>query len=219
MHTETVVYIICTSAVTFVLTLCLVALNRYRRKHNRNLNEQHVVVVDNIENISVSSHQEQDQYERVYDTIDESKMIDLPGQDQIPAAESSNVSSVKDDCIPYDGYLNPYQPIVPDPDIHDYLTAKCFDEHDMHDTLKHSDQNQDQDNLCRPPSTNEQELHEISTSAKISPPALFLDMIHDKLNDFDKNQDNDYVCRAPSSNEQEMSTSEKISPPSLFPDM
>ncbi|CAC5363061.1 unnamed protein product [Mytilus coruscus] len=165
MQTETIIYIICTSCVTFVLTLCLVALNRYRRKRNRHLNVQHVITRDNNENNTVNCNQEQNHYEKVYDTIDESKMIDMPGQHSIQAAESSSDSSIKDDFNLSDGYLNPYQPMVPDPDIHDYLHAKPLDENDP---LKHSNQDQDHSTFHRLSSTNEQELQELSTSVKIS---------------------------------------------------
>lgn len=166
MQTDTVIYVICTSCVTFVLTLCLVALNRYRRKRYRHLNVRHVMEKDNNENNTLNCNQEQNHYEKVYDTIDESKMIDAPGQHSIPVAERSSSSSIKDEFNLSDGYLNPYQPMVHDPDLHDYLQAKPLDEHDPN---KHSNQDQDLATFRRLPSTDEQELKELSTSEHISP--------------------------------------------------
>lgn len=165
MQSKNVLYIICASGVTFVITLSVVALNRLRRKRSRKLKIQ-VVAKKNNENNTTNSNQEQDPYERVYDTIDESKMIDLPGQHQIQTAERSSDSSVKDEINLSDGYLNPYQPMVTDPDNHDYLKAKLFDEHDL---LNYSYQNQDNASFSTLPNHNEQEMQEMPASVSLLP--------------------------------------------------
>lgn len=126
MKTDMVIYIICTSGLTFLLTLGLVYLNRYRRKYKRNLIEQPVLgrYVNDTE--AIISNQLHDFY--VYDTVDESQMIDIPNQPTIQNDESSSELDVSDDLNISDEYLNPYQPMVPDCELHYYNKAKSVDE-------------------------------------------------------------------------------------------
>ncbi|CAC5398442.1 unnamed protein product [Mytilus coruscus] len=119
MNMEIVMYMICTSGVTFVLTLCLVTMKRYwKRKKTK--------MIEKNENNAKEPNQVQNNEDRVYDTIDESKMIHMPPQ----YSNSCRCSLAKDDLNLSDGYLNPYQPMVSDHDIHDYSKAKPIVETD-----------------------------------------------------------------------------------------
>ncbi|XP_052076473.1 uncharacterized protein LOC127714451 [Mytilus californianus] len=122
---ETALYVVCTSVVTFVLTMCLVTLKRYRKRRT-NLSMQIVVKSAKNENNANEPNQAQDYNERVYDTIDESQIIEMPTRHP----DSVESSLTQDDIKPSDGYLNPYQPMEPDPLIHDYSKVKPLGETD-----------------------------------------------------------------------------------------
>lgn len=147
-----VIYIISTSCVTFVLTLCLVTLNRLRKRNAKHLAVHSAVENENNENNTRISNQSHDHYDRVYDEIDETQMIDFPTQHSIPPVDCSSDTSSNDDCSLSDGYLNPYQPIVPDPKLHNYLKIDCPGLNLTPKNTNHKDENVD---IHRPPKTNE----------------------------------------------------------------
>lgn len=163
---ETVIYVICTSGVTFVMILCVVTLNRYRKRNKSNLNIHPVVEREINENKSIEV---EDQYERVYDLIDESKMIDMPIQHPIPTVESSIDLSANEESSLSDGYLNPYQPIISDPTLHYYSKTKSVNDTDNLNKKHQPDDSQTSNRL----STNEViPLQKKNSSDKISPPSL-----------------------------------------------
>lgn len=79
--------------------------------------------------LHIIENEQPDQDESIYDmydVIDESQMIDTPSQ-QMPTEyqDNENSSSVatNKEINSGDGYLNPYQPMVPDLDHHDYVVS------------------------------------------------------------------------------------------------
>lgn len=99
--------------------MCLVTLKRYRKRRTH-ISGQPVVKRAKNENNGTETNQEQDSNERLYDSIDESQIIEMP----IRHLDNVESSLAKDDFKPSDGYLNPYQPMVHDPLIHDYIKVK-----------------------------------------------------------------------------------------------
>lgn len=106
--------------------MCLVTLKRYRKRRTH-ISGQPVVKNEKNENNGNEPNQEQDCNERVYDSIDESQIIEMP----IRNPDSVERSLAKDDIKPSDGYLNPYQSMVPDPLIHDYSKVKPLGDIDL----------------------------------------------------------------------------------------
>ncbi|CAG2254335.1 unnamed protein product [Mytilus edulis] len=86
--------------------------------------------IDNNENDAAQSNEA---FESVYDTIDESQMIDMPTHYSISITESSSDSSAEN--FVSDGYLNPYQPMVPDKEVHDYLNVSSVGENGVPQNL------------------------------------------------------------------------------------
>lgn len=144
---------ICTSGVTFVLTLCLVTMKRYRKRKKA----KHI---EKNENNSKEPTKERNNEERVYDIIDESKMIDMPSQ----YPNSFKCSLAKDDINLSDGYLNSYQPMISDPDIHDYSKAKSIEETDPLRYINVTDENVSLGGLRE----NTAKLNTFVTSSKLS---------------------------------------------------
>lgn len=122
---EMIIYIICTSGITFVITMCLVTLKRHRKRKMRNIIKKQAGEIEKHEDNATTSNQAHYYDERHYDTIDESQMIDMPPQHLNIIVDSS---LTKDELDLSDGYLNPYQPMVPDPVMHDYSKANPVEE-------------------------------------------------------------------------------------------
>lgn len=158
-----VIYIIGTSGVTFILTLGLVTFNRYRKRIKKKINVHLVIERDNNENDAAQSNQA---FESVYDTIDESQMIDMPTHHSISITESSSDSSAENFVA--DGYLNPYQPMVPDKEVHDYLNVSSVGENGVPQNLIKKG---DHVTIHRRPNHNDSEVQQPSTSISFSSPS------------------------------------------------
>lgn len=123
-------YSICTGLVSLILFVCTFLLRRYKQRSANNVPflhgttpEQHVNDIDVQEQaISMSS----EVGAGIYETIDESSIIpDVPISVHIPPRNENNESfgSSSDDNsdpFPSDGYLNPYQPIAQEFEMHGY---------------------------------------------------------------------------------------------------
>ncbi|CAC5418006.1 unnamed protein product [Mytilus coruscus] len=95
----------------------------YRRRNiqsdiNINVTRKRKSILDILEN------EQPVQNEGTYDMIDESQMIDMPSQNILDSErlsnENSSLEADNEETNCDDGYLNPYQPIVPDLDHHAY---------------------------------------------------------------------------------------------------
>ncbi|CAC5355532.1 MEGF10_11 [Mytilus coruscus] len=129
------------------------------------------VVEREINENNVKSNQVEDQYERVYDLIDESQMIDMPIQHPIPTVKSSIDLSVNEESSISDGYINPYQPIISDPTLHYYSKTKSVNDTDP---LNENHQHEDIKTLNRLLANEEIPMKQKTSSVKISPPSLFM---------------------------------------------
>lgn len=124
MSDTIVIYIICTSGVTFVLTLSMVSLNRFFKRNKRNPRNRFIQIMDGNRENDVEMNQVDGEYERVYETIDESQLIDMSihnneqNDEESTGSADNGMIQVSDD----DDYLNPYQPIIPDSERHEYCS-------------------------------------------------------------------------------------------------
>lgn len=126
MDDRLIIYIICTSGITFVLTLSIVSMNRCRKRNRRNARNL-VENRDGNEENAVELNHIVVEYESVYDTVDESQMVDMPihTDDQNNQNDGESTDSSESSILPAPddlGYLNPYQPIVPDIEPHEYCS-------------------------------------------------------------------------------------------------
>lgn len=174
----------CTSGVTFVLTLCLVTMKRYRKRSKKNYNVQHGDEKEKKKANTTNTNQEEDYDGRVYDLIDESQMIDIsPQYLNLPV----NSSVAKDELNLSDGYLNSYQPMIPDPVIHDYTKVNPVDDTDQPKYINVLDEHRF---IFRMPQSNET----INSSVQNSLAAIFRDnVIHPQRSDYISMHQNDLL--------------------------
>lgn len=134
----------CIAGLLVVITICYVCVKRLNSRRTRNgLHEnsntkkehEHNIRQNGnrraLPNIVLSSNQTNERiYESCYDEIDETKI----NESKTPLAKNGNASfelssdnseSENDVKLEGDGYLNPYQPMVNDPDTHDYKTVNA----------------------------------------------------------------------------------------------
>lgn len=155
-----VVYTTCVAGLLIVITICYVCVkhlnnrtanglnenNNINRKHeHNNMHREHEH--NNIDNrhalpIPVLSNQGNARpYEFWYDEIDETNIIETKASFE-KLCKSNNESfsetsgSENDAKLESDGYQNPYQQIVKDPDSHDYKTAVVDETKTMENQLQ-----------------------------------------------------------------------------------
>ncbi|CAG2231363.1 unnamed protein product [Mytilus edulis] len=111
--------------VSFILLLCTLILRRYKR---RNTNTQHFLNSTSLEQpfhaIEIPTVDEPTEIVNgIYETIDESSILDLPISmlaRNIGIENDGSISDDNSDPLPNDGYINPYQPIVQEFETHGY---------------------------------------------------------------------------------------------------
>lgn len=119
---EFIIFSICSVVIFFVIVISgLYMLHKSQPGLSEARNGQNL--------LHIMENEQPDQDESIYDmydVIDESQMIDTPSQ-QMPTEyeDNENSSSVakNEEINSGDGYLNPYQPMVPDLDHHDYVVS------------------------------------------------------------------------------------------------
>lgn len=123
---ETVIYIVCSSGVTLVMTLCLVTLKRKITERKATMNVQTFDKRETEQKNANDQNKAEYHNERDYDIIDECQIFEIPRQ----SPNDVHSSLAKTDLNLSDGYLVPYQAMIPDPVVHDYCTAKQSGETD-----------------------------------------------------------------------------------------
>lgn len=116
---------------TASLILVILMFGLYRRRNRQS--DINITETRNDQNILyVPEHDDMIRIyqinERIYNMIDESQMIDMPSQhmpnecqDNDRLSNENSSLEADEDSNSGDGYLNPYQPIVPDLNHHAYL--------------------------------------------------------------------------------------------------
>ncbi|CAG2254559.1 unnamed protein product [Mytilus edulis] len=159
-------------------------MKRFRKRSKKNYNVQQGDEKEKQNANATNTNQEDDYDGRVYDLIDESQMIDIsPQYSNLPV----NSSVAKDELNLSDGYLNSYQPMIPDPVIHDYTKVNPVDETDQPKYINVLDEHH---SIFRMPQSNET----INSSVQNSLASPFRDnVIHPQRSDYISMHQNDLL--------------------------
>lgn len=112
----------------------MVSVNRYRKRQNRNTSSPLVRYRNGNDENALEMNELEGEYERIYDIVDESQMINMPihNDEQNDGASTDSSENDKLQSLDDNGYLNPYQPIIQNIEHHDYCSQ--IREFNMRDT-------------------------------------------------------------------------------------
>ncbi|CAC5415468.1 unnamed protein product [Mytilus coruscus] len=128
LNRDIVLYPICVASLLVVITICYIIAKRFRNKSSLRVREDMVQqdLARNELHPIVANQENVEMIESVYDEIEELVQYeskDSSVTDKYESSSQENADSEVGENLNNDGYLNPYQPMIEDKNVHDYTTS------------------------------------------------------------------------------------------------